>query len=751
MADDITIQLRAIDDASQEINDVGKSIGDLSDEANAGGRSVSSFSDALDAATGPSKALALGLAAAATAAVGLGAILVNEASNLNESINAVNVVFGDAADSVLKFGETAAQAAGLSREAFNSAVVPIGSMLQNMGASADQAAESSIALASRAADMASVFNTDLSEALTAIQAGLRGEADPLERFGVGLSETAVQAYALREGIISTGQEMDAQAKMTARLGLFFEQTGRVAGDFQNTSDELANGMRILKADFANVTAELGMALLPILNDAVQGIRQFIDAHGGADQIAKDFISTIKDVTKFLQDNSYIIYVIAGAIAGALVPALYAAALSAGAFVVALWPFLAVGAAIGAGIFLIIEGVKAFIQLMPVIGQLWGEAWDFIAAKVTEVWESIKTGFTEGVTFIVDLWNTIWDGIAMAVDFAVQTVIGFLTAMWTGITAIWSGILAGVTAFWNGVILVFNTVIAFIAGLVILGFQAMGIDIIAVLKTIADGIVAFWENVKALFSAGIQFVTDLISSFVSTVVGIWTFLWEGAVELVTWAWGEISGLVTTKTQEASTTITSFLTAVSAIWNSVWTTISTFLTGIWNSITSKIQTALSTISAAITPWLAALGAAWNGFWSAAGATVSSIWEGIKSTVKEGINWVISKINSLIQAVNSVISKGAGALGIEAITIATIPMLATGGNIVGAGDVIVGEQGPERLSLPKGARVTPLSGNEGGGGFTVIVQNNSFGAAMDASDVAMAIGEEIMRAAKMQMKFS
>ncbi len=60
--------------------------------------------------------------------------------------------------------------------------VPIGALLQNMGMGLDATADNTTKLTQRAADMASVFNVDVSEALGAIQAGLRGEADPLERF-----------------------------------------------------------------------------------------------------------------------------------------------------------------------------------------------------------------------------------------------------------------------------------------------------------------------------------------------------------------------------------------------------------------------------------------------------------------------------------------------------------------------------------------------------------------------------------------
>lgn len=215
-------------------------------------------------------ALAAGFAAVGTAAVIGGKKAIDAASDLNESINAVQVTFGKAAGKMLAFSETAARATGLSKRAFNELATPVGAMLRNMGLGADEAADATINLAKRAADMASVFNTDVSEAMQAIQAGLRGEADPLERFGVGLNAAAIEAQAVKMGLIGAGEEMTAQQKTQARLALLFQQTNRFAGDFVNTSDGLANSQRILKAEFENVTAEVGQALLPVAT-ALMGV------------------------------------------------------------------------------------------------------------------------------------------------------------------------------------------------------------------------------------------------------------------------------------------------------------------------------------------------------------------------------------------------------------------------------------------------------------------------------------------------
>jgi len=200
--------------------------------------------------------------AGAAAAAAFTVSAIKNAIDLSESINAVEKTFGDASGKILEFGKTAASVAGLSMAQFNTAVVPIGAMLQNMGFQADQAAESSIELGKRAADLASVFNTSLDDALTAIQAGLRGEADPLERFGVGLSQTNVKAYALAQGIIKTGEEMTTAQQATARLGLLLSQTERFAGDFVDTADQAANKARILAANFDNQSVVIGQQLLP---------------------------------------------------------------------------------------------------------------------------------------------------------------------------------------------------------------------------------------------------------------------------------------------------------------------------------------------------------------------------------------------------------------------------------------------------------------------------------------------------------
>lgn len=226
------------------------------------------------------KGLATGaLLAAGAGLLKFGADSIKAASTLEESMNAVRVVFGETADTIIEFGEEAAVAAGLAQGEFQQMASVIGSALKNAGFDADTMATKTIELTQRAADMASVFNTTVPDALSAIQAALRGETDPIERYGVGLNAAAVEAEAASLGFKKVSGELTVQAKAAARLSLIMKQTDQVAGDFTNTSDGLANKSKILSARFTDLQADIGQGLIPIVLDAIDAIEPLLDVLG----------------------------------------------------------------------------------------------------------------------------------------------------------------------------------------------------------------------------------------------------------------------------------------------------------------------------------------------------------------------------------------------------------------------------------------------------------------------------------------
>lgn len=89
-----------------------------------------------------------------------------------------------------------------------------------------------------------------------------------------------------------------------------------------------------------------------------------------------------------------------------------------------------------------------------------------------------------------------------------------------------------------------------------------------------------------------------------------------------------------------------------------------------------------------------------------------DAIVGSIVSGLASLISKLDSAISKVGSLRDKAGGAIG-------KLPGLARGGTVTRSGRVMVGEQGPEILNLPRGASVVPLSKSRmlsgGGGGNT------------------------------------
>jgi phage-related protein len=201
---------------------------------------------------------------------------VTAASNLEESLNAVAVSYGAASASVAKLGEDAASRLGVTQSAFNQAAVRFSAFAEKVVGEGGDVTGFVDDITTRAADFASVFNIDVSEALQVFQSGLAGEAEPLKRFGINLLQSEVQAYALREGLIAVGEQMTEDQKMVARYGLLMESTAKTAGDFANTSDGLANSQRILTATFQDMQATVGSALLPVLASLAQSLIPIVE-------------------------------------------------------------------------------------------------------------------------------------------------------------------------------------------------------------------------------------------------------------------------------------------------------------------------------------------------------------------------------------------------------------------------------------------------------------------------------------------
>jgi hypothetical protein len=202
-----------------------------------------------------------------------------------------------------------------------------------MGKEGEDLAQFAITLGTRAGDVASLFGGTAKEAVEAFTAALRGEMDPIEKYGVFLNEAAVQAKAVSLGIATVTGDVDrikaaqlsattaqiaytkavqqhgvdsdeahialghlelAQSnvndavagsvqpltdaqKKAATYALIMDQTAIAQGNFGDTADSAKNKMQVMKAKIDDAQVSLGMALLPIVEIITPKIAALADA------------------------------------------------------------------------------------------------------------------------------------------------------------------------------------------------------------------------------------------------------------------------------------------------------------------------------------------------------------------------------------------------------------------------------------------------------------------------------------------
>lgn len=203
-------------------------------------------------------------AAGAAFAVKYGKEAIVAASNLAETVSKVGVIFGDSAKQVEQFAASAAATLGQSKQQALDAAATFAIFGKSAGLAGDDLVKFSTDFTTLASDLASFNNTSPEDAILAIGSALRGEAEPLRRYGVLLDDASLRQAALELGIISTTKNaLTPQQKVLAAQELIFRQTGDAQGDFARTSDGLANSQRILAAQLDNVKTTIGTALLPI--------------------------------------------------------------------------------------------------------------------------------------------------------------------------------------------------------------------------------------------------------------------------------------------------------------------------------------------------------------------------------------------------------------------------------------------------------------------------------------------------------
>lgn len=309
--------------------------------------------------------------------------------------------------------------------------------------------------------------------------------------------------------------------------------------------------------------------------------------------------------------------------------------------------------------------------------LWNNCEGFRTA-VTAAWEVIKQAFQAALEWIQATFAPVWDAVVQAMQTVFQAFQEALTIAWEAITEVFQV------------------------------FESFLMDVFGVT----------WSDVFAM----LQNVLSTFGGVVQTIIQTATTIFTGLINWLT---------------------STFLTW----WQSAWSNVINYLTDFKDNVVQIIDGVKTIFQGVIDFVTGVFTGDWERAWQGVQDIFRGIFEALEGIVKAPLNGVIFLLNKAIGSINTFISGINQVIGVINMlgagipTIPSIPEIAylAKGGILEAGSAVVGENGPELLSLLNGkARVTPLSsaGNTGSSvpaaaGFNQTL--NFYGAEMTPSQVA------------------
>ena len=231
------------------------------------------------------KYFTLPIAAASTAAVKL-------ASDLSETMNKVDVTFGNSAGAVAQWADGSIQRMGLATQTALDMAAGFGDMGSSMGIANAQNKDMSTSLVQLAADMASFKNISIDRANTALNGVYTGETEALKSLGIVMTEANLEQYAINQGIKTQYSNMTQAEKVMLRYRYVMQSTSNAQGDFARTGGGLANQTRMMSENAKELGTSFGDILSPAANNIIQKVNGILQGFQALSPEQKQFILTI---------------------------------------------------------------------------------------------------------------------------------------------------------------------------------------------------------------------------------------------------------------------------------------------------------------------------------------------------------------------------------------------------------------------------------------------------------------------------
>lgn len=382
-----------------------------------------------------------------------------------------------------------------------------------------------------------------------------------------------------------------------------------------------------------------------------------------------------------------------------------------------------------------EGINGIMQ--AILDATAGIDMDTIVGYVQSFFDAISNV----VSFLIEN-KEIVIGVIGAIGLALTAlkIVEFVQSVISGISAI-SGALSFLAA--NPIVLVIAAIAALIAVLVLIvtkgeeikawlsGFNewlqgVFATDWAEIFGPILGGVLnGFFALVKGIWDGVYQVLNGVIDFIQGIFTGNWEQAWSGVQEIVSGVWTYITGLITGACDLIEGILLGLDSWLQGVFKTDWTEIfgpglgdiiNAFMKNVentWNAIKQIFQGVIDFVKGVFT-------GNWKQAWQGVVNIFGGLFNSLINMVKAPLNGIIGLLNGAVGAINSLIGGlnsisftmpkwlGGGHFGLSIPYIPSIPYLAKGG-ILSQGSAIVGEAGPELLTMMGNrAMVQPLTNN-------------------------------------------
>lgn len=593
--------------------------------------------------------------------------MVDAASDFDENLNKISVAFGDSADGVKAWADTATQSFGLSMNQALEATSLFGDMATSMGISQSEAASMSTSLAGLAGDMASFKNIGIDEAMTALNGVFTGETESLKQLGIVMTEVNLQEFA--DGLGLVYDDMTQAEKVQLRYNYVMAMSKNAIGDYARTSDGTANSIRTFQASVENLAITFGQNLLPIVTPIIQKATEMVNAFAAADPELQQLVLKIAGIAAVAGPALLVIgkmVSVFGSVSGAI--GLLSGKIAAlGGMKAALsGVFTAITGPVGIAVAAITALVAAFAYLM-----------------------TTNEGFRNSVMQTI---STIGQSLVPVIQALMPVIQNIATVLATTIASVLQA-LAPVLA---QIVTMIGQIIETVAPLIAQLVSQLAPILTTIISTVSDIVSAVLPPVIDIINAimgAIQELLPPIMSVLSTVIDVVSSIIDAITPIISFIAGVISDVMS-----IISPIISFIAGVISKVISVISPIASTVANVFSKIFSIVSSIMNKVGSVIKTVFGGIKSAWNGLTSFVSGIFSGIGSAVNSlvsTVKGFVNGVISGINAAIGLINM----------IPGVNIGRIPYLAHGTDDWQGGFAYMNEGGRGELTyLPNGAQVIP-----------------------------------------------